>query len=1133
MVNRIIHTLACFVIFLLIKPVHSQTVWTETFDVPDKGYWADSTGAVHSDISDIAWSVNVDNCNFIDENDYAKTVSTSGGRFEVLDTQGEAIWTSETIDIAPYDAVNLSLEATETGSGAANDKKYVKAYYILDHSEPVPFEPEFEASGDWGSSSLEQKSISGSSLQILIRMNSSYANDKVYIDNIVVDAIDNSHLQPSHIQIMQAPVYAFENDTITIIASVFNKNNQQLNTPNMGLHFEGNFIEVEHHYQNGFYLWKLAINESGKQHFSVYSTHIQLTRADSTLMVFSASEIIAQHDFEDQSGNEWNTNDQWEISSSAPISGEYSIQHIVQTEGGLSELHFPETPLSLSEKDYLISFDLKNGNWDPSSANAFYIMLYNEENNTIGNGYAVGVNATGSTDLVSLWKVKNGEPDEILTQTAFDWDASQTVRVSILRWAGGLWQINATDMHSGESKTAEFTDREFLQIEKIALFFRYSVTRSGQLWFDNYLVAGSNTPPFIEMAKPIAANRFQVNFNKPVNTAGISPSNFSLFDSENNEFEILSVDILNPKELIIEAPHSKDTLLRVVAENIAELDDGQSETSSFTFENVLTAEIHDVIFTEIMADINPVPAQLPAQRYVEIHNRSDKNIQLRNWVYYVRDRGWTIPSKIIRPGEYLVMCGNNFADEFEDKSKLLVFPRFPDILVGGVNQRISSPHNLIIDEVHHDLSWYADSDKQRGGYSLERIDLDRLCNHYGNWIATNDPRGGTPGEINSVNGHNPDNEIPVIIGVSALSLKKIEVFFNKPMDTLSSVSLSNYSIEGISIHSANYQKETFSVLLNLKTPIKSRTDYRLTVRRLSDECSNVLNIASVPFAFQEIYANDIVINEVLFNSYTGGANFVELYNRSGFTIDLSQLKFASRSNKHELRAIYDISPVPAPFENGQYLAFSPNIEAVAEFYHIPYPENMFEVERLPAYYNTSGNVVLLNQSNQVIDEFAYHHEMHSEWFSDVKGVSLERLSTNKPTNEHANWKSATSWVGYATPGYENSQTETDKDAEVYIDFVSDVVSPNGDGYHDELIITFNLNSYDYLINLYVYNAHGIEMKRLTNNELIGHMNQLEYDCTDNSGKLLSMGTYILFAELLQLNGKKQVIRKLFHVSDVR
>src|SRR5690606_5523746 len=138
-----------------------------------------------SDFSGIAtWNIGFDEneINLADADDYAKTVSTSGGRFEVRDIDGEIVWYSKRIDISGFEKVDVELTASETGSGANTETKYLKAFYRLDDGEELPFTENSENAGDWGSVQVVGKGLEGSSLQIVCYLSNHYANDKVILD---------------------------------------------------------------------------------------------------------------------------------------------------------------------------------------------------------------------------------------------------------------------------------------------------------------------------------------------------------------------------------------------------------------------------------------------------------------------------------------------------------------------------------------------------------------------------------------------------------------------------------------------------------------------------------------------------------------------------------------------------------------------------------------------------------------------------------------------------------------------------------------------------------------------------------------------------------------------------------------
>lgn len=184
---RIILKILTFTLPWIVNPSFSQEIWNEYFNIPGKGVWCDQAGNVISDFSEITtWSLDTSGMLLTGSGSYAKTVSTSGGRFECLKLTGEVVWLSEIIDISGFKKVNISLTAYETGSGNNKDNKYLKACYCLDDSDLFIFEKNGHNSGNWGSSVVEQENLFGNRLQIICKMANHYTNDKVILDNIRV-----------------------------------------------------------------------------------------------------------------------------------------------------------------------------------------------------------------------------------------------------------------------------------------------------------------------------------------------------------------------------------------------------------------------------------------------------------------------------------------------------------------------------------------------------------------------------------------------------------------------------------------------------------------------------------------------------------------------------------------------------------------------------------------------------------------------------------------------------------------------------------------------------------------------------------------------------------------------------------
>lgn len=106
--------------------------------------------------------------------------------FEGYRLGGECVWESEPIDISMAGPVDLSLQLQETGTMIDSDS--IGIYYRLDDSNETLFAENGFFAGDYGSTwiTAAQPYLSGTNVQIVVRMITTEANKKHRIDNIRV-----------------------------------------------------------------------------------------------------------------------------------------------------------------------------------------------------------------------------------------------------------------------------------------------------------------------------------------------------------------------------------------------------------------------------------------------------------------------------------------------------------------------------------------------------------------------------------------------------------------------------------------------------------------------------------------------------------------------------------------------------------------------------------------------------------------------------------------------------------------------------------------------------------------------------------------------------------------------------------
>ena len=414
--------------------------------------------------------------------------------------------------------------------------------------------------------------------------------------------------------------------------------------------------------------------------------------------------------------------------------------------------------------------------------------------------------------------------------------------------------------------------------------------------------------------------------------------------------------------------------------------------------------------------------------------------------------------------------------------------------------------------------------KADGGWTLEQNDPFTPCSSTNNWSASTASNGGTPGTQNSAYDLTPDTQAPALISVFVNSSTVIQLVFNEPMDA-SSLSNGEFTFDPNLVVTQINVTDPLSVQLTLDQPLPVGQLYVITVMGVTDCPGNMIGGSNTfTFALPEpVLAGDVVINEVLYDPRGSGSDFIELYNRSSKVLSLGNWMLASEADG----IIANATPITATARlllPGQYVLISESSSNIATEYPLSRMDRFIEAA-MPSYNNGAGVVVLQDPANNVLDRFAYDDALHFELLNSTDGVSLERVNPNRPTIENTNWHSAAQAVGYATPGYRNSQfSETpDPSGELTID--PKIFSPDNDGYQDLLTLVYRLNEPGFTGTMIVFDVAGREVVKLMDNELLGTSGAVSWNGIMETGDLARMGPYVVYFEAFDLSGNVEKFRE--------
>jgi len=305
-----------------------------------------------------------------------------------------------------------------------------------------------------------------------------------------------------------------------------------------------------------------------------------------------------------------------------------------------------------------------------------------------------------------------------------------------------------------------------------------------------------------------------------------------------------------------------------------------------------------------------------------------------------------------------------------------------------------------------------------------------------------------------------------------------------------------------------------------------------SISGISDLSGKVMNPdnRTISYSFSP-EPGSILINEVLFNPFTGGVDFVELTNVSETSVPVHRLKLATRNDTLALKQIYPVSTEKSYLKPDEFLVCTKDPVIVVSQYITNNSARFCTMKSFPTFPDDAGIVVLLNDSLEVMDEFSYLAKMHSSFLADEEGVSLERISFEKPTNDRTNWTSAAASVGFATPGLTNSQAGSEIEIQDEITPEPKAFSPNGDGYNDELTIQFKFSKPGYICNVRIFDVAGRQVRFLVKNELLAQNGSWQWDGKSESGQKLGIGVYIILVEVFDQEGRTKAFKKICTLTD--
>ncbi|WKZ65522.1 MAG: lamin tail domain-containing protein [Flavobacteriales bacterium] len=752
------------------------------------------------------------------------------------------------------------------------------------------------------------------------------------------------------------------------------------------------------------------------------------------------------------------------------------------------------------------------------------------------NGWFVRIG--GTADRVELFKRVGGanasvlaSPDGIVNSSS-----SNPLRIRVERTAANDWILAYDDGNTGSfASVGPVNDGAVAS----SIAFGVLVVQSSAAgpvnnhFFDDFAVGGipvDLAAPEVVTVQAVSASAVDVLFNEPLDpvTAGDAahyaiapPIAIAAAQLDGANAALVHLTLTDPL-----AANVQHALTVTGVEDLAGNPIAATGPFPFTWVVPDAPLYRDVVINEIMAD--PTPAVgLPEAEFVELFNATaDKTFDLAGWKLSDGSSSATLPSYALGPGGHVLITSNANSALFATVANRIGVASLPSLNNDADNLALAAPGDVLIDAVEYSLGWYQDAVKQEGGWTLEQVNPFTPCSGASNWTGSNAPVGGTPGEANSVLDPTPDAMPPSIVAVLVVDSVTVELIFSEAMDAASLVAASYAISPGIAVTTAAIVPGTVDrVRLTLSAPIVVGVLYTVTVSGATDCPGNAIGAGNAA-AFsrpEPVVAGDIVINEVLYDPFATGSDFVEIYNRSAKTLSLQGMQLANETNG-AIANLRTITPDALLLMPNEYILLATSTADIAARYPQGRTDRFLQMS-LPSYNNGSGTVVLLDAANAVIDLFRYDDDLHFGLVNKPEGYSLERVDPDRGTDDPTNWHTASDVSGGATPGFRNSQYSEAPEASGELTIEPGIFSPDQDGFQDLLTIAYRFDRPGFVGTIIVYDIAGRETRRLMDSQLLGTEGALSWDGLMEGGSKARMGPYVVVLEAFDLDGNVETYRK--------
>ncbi len=669
-----------------------------------------------------------------------------------------------------------------------------------------------------------------------------------------------------------------------------------------------------------------------------------------------------------------------------------------------------------------------NLQFNTSSANLVDVYLASTTANlksTSFNAYFVRVG--GTTDEISLYKRTGliGTETKLIEGLAGVTNVSNNnLKIKVTCSSANLFSLYYDVTGTGNSYTLAGTVTD--NAVTTSTSFGFNIKQSTASFFvkhffdDIYVgpIVVDVAPPTIVSNTLLSNTAIDVLFNEPLAaTTANTLANYTLnnsatitavaLDATNKALVHLTTNPITTGNYTLTINNVTDLSANVIATN---------STTTFSYVVPSTGAKNDIVINEIYADNSSTKnatTLVGKGEYVELYNRSNKDIQLNGYTFKVNTTSRTLASYMLNAGQYVLLCASADTAYYNTLGQSIVGFSASALTNAGATLTLNDNNGALINTVKYSDAWYKDDTKKDGGISLERINPNDSCYQLNNWVgSSNATMGGTPATQNSEYSVVPDVAGPQLIKARVTALNKITLTFNEAVDSTTALLNANYTVSNQTIIGAKAIAPDYTaVVLTLVNNLDTGIVYNVKVNTVQD-CNGTatLNQTTTVIIYKLAVPYDIVINELFADPDPSIGlspfEYVELYNRSAKTLNINPLTLSIGTNEINL-------PDAEMKPNTYLLLVREGATTFGVSNYAILPENIS--------LSNEGSLVQLYDSATRVQLHAVEYNLdyyHSTYKKDG-GWSLELKNYNNPCGDDENWSASTATKG-GTPGVVNS-----------------------------------------------------------------------------------------------------------------